>query len=149
MSEHKATVDWSRGDRDFSYREYSRDHVWRFENGAEVRASAAPQFLGNADCVDPEAAFVASLSSCHMLTFLALCARDGIVVDRYEDHAVGHLERNGKGRHAVTRVALHPRITFGANAPDAATLKTLHDRAHHECFIANSVLTQVTVQPPE
>lgn len=147
MSEHRVKLSWSRNGRDFTYKTYSRDHLWKFENNVEVRASAAPKFLGNPECIDPEAAFVASLSSCHMLTFLALCTRQGIVVERYLDDAVGYLEKNASGKLAVTRVELRPHIEFGTpNAPDAATLATLHERSHHECFIANSVLTQISVR---
>ena len=148
MSEHKVKISWQRASADFTYQSYSRDHDWTFENGAVVKASATPRFLGNAQCVDPEAAFVASLSSCHMLTFLAICARKGIVVDRYEDEALGHLDKNSAGKLAMTKVELHPRITFsGARTPDAAELAALHDASHHECFIANSVLTEVSVIP--
>ena len=146
MSEHKATIVWSRGGRDFGYKSYSRDHVWRFENGVEVPASATPSYLGNPQRVDPEAAFVAALSSCHMLTFLALASNKSFVVDSYEDHAVGHLEKNAEDKLAVARVELHPRIAFsGAKQPAAADLEWLHDKAHKECFIANSVTTDVRV----
>ena len=146
MSEHKATIRWSRDGKDFAYKSYSRDHVWKFDNGIEVAASAAPAYLGNPQRVDPEAAFVASLSSCHMLTFLALASNKGFVVDSYEDHAVGHVEKNAEGKLAVTRVELHPNIVFsGAKTPSQADLDWLHDKAHRECFIANSVTTEVRV----
>jgi organic hydroperoxide reductase OsmC/OhrA len=145
MSEHKATVKWSRGGKDFTYKAYSRDHAWSL-NGNEVPASATPAYLGNPARVDPEAAFVAALSSCHMLTFLAVAAGKGFVVDSYEDEAVGHLEKNAAGKMAVTRVELHPRIVFGGTKqPAAADLEALHDKAHKECFIANSVTTDVKV----
>jgi organic hydroperoxide reductase OsmC/OhrA len=147
MSEHKATIAWARNGADFGYKNYSRDHVWRFPNGVEVPASAAPAYLGNPQRVDPEAAFVAALSSCHMLTFLALASNKGFVVDSYEDQAVGHLEKNAAGKSAITRVELHPRIVYaGAKQPAAADLEWLHDKAHRECFIANSVTTEVTVR---
>ncbi len=146
MSEHKATTIWSRGGKNFGYKNYSRDHVWRFDNGVEVPASATPSFLGNPQRVDPEAAFVAALSSCHMLTFLALASNKGFIVDSYEDHAVGHLEKNAAGKLAVTRVDLHPRIVFsGEKTPADADLEWLHDKSHKECFIANSVTTEVQV----
>ncbi len=146
MSEHKATVTWSRDGKDFGYKSYPRDHTMSFEGGVEVPASAAPAYLGNANRVDPEKAFVASLSSCHMLTFLALASNKGFVVDSYEDTAVGHVEKNANGKLAVTRVELHPKITFsGAKQPAAADLDWLHDKAHRECFIANSVTTEVKV----
>lgn len=146
MSEHRATIVWDRQHREFAHKEYSRDHVWKFEGGSEVRASAAPKFLGDPGLVDPEEAFVASLSSCHMLTFLALAARDGFEVDRYEDAAVGFMERNDHKRLAITRVVLHPTITWGASAPDQEQLDMLHHTAHEHCFIANSVTTTIEVK---
>ena len=148
MAEHKANIKWTRGSVDFAYKTYSRDHSWRFDNGVEVPASAAPAYLGNAQRVDPEAAFVAALSSCHMLTFLALASNKGFVVDSYEDSAVGHLEKNAGGKLAITRVELHPKIIYGgAKQPTPADLEWLHDKAHRECFIANSVTTEVRVVP--
>jgi organic hydroperoxide reductase OsmC/OhrA len=145
MSEHKATIKWSRAGKDFTYKTYSRDHVWSL-NGNDVPASATTAYLGNPNRVDPEAALVAALSSCHMLTFLALAANKGFVVDSYEDAAVGHLEKNAQGKLAVTRVELHPKIAFGgAKQPAAADLDALHEKAHKECFIANSVTTDVRV----
>lgn len=150
MSEHKATIKWARNGADFGYKTYPRDHVWRFDNGIEVPGSAAPAYLGNPQRVDPEAAFVAALSSCHMLTFLALASNKGFVVDSYEDSAVGHLEKNAGGKMAVTRVDLKPAITFsGAKLPAQADLDWLHDKAHKECFIANSVTTEVHVLPAD
>ena len=146
MSEHKASVVWARNGADCGYKNYPRDHVWRFPNGVEVPGSAAPAYLGNPQRVDPEAAFVAALSSCHMLTFLALASNKGFVVDSYEDAAVGHLEKNANGKLAITRVDLHPKIAYsGAKQPAAADLDWLHDKAHKECFIANSVTTEVKV----
>ena len=145
MSEHKATVRWSRGGKDFTYKTYSRDHVWTL-NGNDVPASATTAYLGNPSRVDPEAALVAALSSCHMLTFLALAANKGFIVESYEDAAVGHLEKNAAGKLAITRVELHPRIVYGGSKqPSAADLDWLHDKAHKECFIANSVTTEVKV----
>lgn len=146
MSEHRATIEWQRGSKDFSYETYSRDHKWSFANGIEVAASAAPAFRGAPDRVDPEEAFVASIASCHMLTFLALAARKNILVERYHDHAVGLLEKNDDGRLAITRVTLRPEIDFGGEPPDAPGLARLHQQAHHGCFIANSVSTTITVE---
>lgn len=146
MSEHRVTIVWDRQDKEFTYREYSRDHLWRFEGGSEVRASAAPTYLGNAELVDPEQAFVASLSSCHMLTFLAVAAKGGFVVDRYEDAAVGFMEKNEQKKLAITRVILSPKITWRGEAPSPAALDDLHHTAHEHCFIANSVTTTVDVE---
>ncbi len=146
MSEHKATIVWKRGTPDFGYKTYSRDHVWRFDNGVEVPGSAAPAYFGNPDRVDPEGAFVAALSSCHMLTFLALASNKGFIVDVYEDAAIGHLGKNVNGKMAMLSVDLHPQIAFsGAKLPAQADLDWLHDKAHKECFIANSVTTEVRV----
>ena len=148
MSEYRATIVWNRQGTEFAYKEYNRDHVWKFEGGSEVRASAAPKYLGNDALVDPEQAFVASLSSCHMLTFLALAARDGFIVDNYEDPAVGFMERNEKKRIAITRVVLRPKITWGSEPPDQEKLDELHHQAHEHCFIASSVTTKIEVAPP-
>ena len=147
MSEHRVQTIWKRTSADFTYATYNREHQWRFKGGVVVEASASPQYKGSPNCPDPEDAFVAALSSCHMLTFLAIAAKHGFVVDRYEDAAVGYLEKNAQGRMAITRVELDPRITFGGDRqPDAATLRRMHDEAHHGCFIANAVRTQVSVK---
>lgn len=148
MSEHRASIHWTRNDRPFDYEGYSRDHEWAFDGGQRVLGSAAPAYLGSPQGVDPEEALVAALSSCHMLTLLAIAAKKGWVIDDYEDEAVGTLEKDGDGRLAVTRVVLRPRIAFAAgSAPDADALTRLHESAHRNCFIANSVKTAVTVEP--
>ena len=148
MSEHRVTVEWNRGGREFTYEGYSRDHTWTFEGGAKVEASAAPAYRGTAELVDPEEAFVASLSSCHMLTFLALATKKRLVVERYTDHASGYLEKGPEGRLAVTRVILRPRIEFVDSTPPAPQdLDELHHKAHEMCFIANSVTTRIAVEP--
>src|SRR4051794_2371794 len=148
MSEHEATIDWKRETPDFAYETYNRDHDWRFDAGVTVRASASAAYLGSESCVDPEEAFVASLASCHMLTFLAIAARKKLVVDAYHDEAVGVLEKDAGGRLAITRVALRPAIRFGGGGgPGAGEPRRLHDQAHHACFIANSVKTEVVVEP--
>lgn len=148
MSEHHATISWVRGSSDFTYETYSRAHTWRFPNGVELDASSAPEYLGSAERVNPEEAFVASLSSCHMLTFLALAARKRLIINSYEDAAFGVLEKNSDGKLAVTRVVLRPAATFASEAalsPEA--LQQLHEKAHQLCFIANSVRTAVSIEP--
>ncbi|MGH7291322.1 MAG: OsmC family protein, partial [Myxococcota bacterium] len=111
-------------------------------------ASAAPEYRGRADLPNPEEALVAALSSCHMLTFLAIAARRRFVVDSYTDDAVGHMEKNADGKLAITRVELHPRIVFsGEKQPNAEELARLHEVSHRECFVANSVKTEVSVVP--
>jgi organic hydroperoxide reductase OsmC/OhrA len=148
MSEHRATVQWDRQNTQFTQKEYTRDHVWKFEGGSEIRASAAPEYLGNPELVDPERAFVAAISSCHMLTFLSLAAREGFVVDEYEAEAVGTMERNEEKRIAITRVVLSPKIKWGGEPPNAEQLEKLHANAHKYCFIANSVISKIEISPP-
>ena len=146
MSEHRATIAWRRETPDFTPETYDRDHTWSFGDTIEVRASAAPDYRGSEELVDPEQGYVAALSSCHMLTFLALASKRGFTVDAYTDDAVGHLEKNDAGRMAMTRVELHPTVTFAAGAaPSEAELANLHEKAHKYCFIANSVRTEITV----
>ena len=148
MSEHRATVHWARNGEAFTYETYPRRHRWRFGGGVELEGSSAPEYLGDAKLPNPEEALVMALSSCHMLTFLAVAARRRLTVESYDDDAVGHMEKNVEGRIAVTRVELRPRVRFsGANAPDKDGLAKLHEQAHHVCFIANSVKTEVTVTP--
>lgn len=147
MSEHHAGLRWARTSRDFTYETYNRAHEMLFKGGDVVlAASSAPQFRGDHERVDPEEAFVASCASCHMLTFLAICARMRIAVDAYEDDAVGFLEKGENGKLWLARVTLKPRIRFatGMNV-DAETLARIHHQSHEECFIANSVKTQIYV----
>lgn len=144
MSEHLASVRWIRTTADFQYDTYDRGHVVRYGSGIEVAASAAADFKGDAARVNPEEAFVGALSSCHMLTFLAIAARKRLVVESYEDDAVGVLEKNADGKLAVTKVVLRPRVRF-ATAVDPEALAKMHDSAHANCFIAQSVRTQVEI----
>ena len=152
MSEHLATIHWERGDQPFTDRHYSRRHLWSFDGGAVVAASASPHVVpppgSDPSCVDPEEAFIASLSSCHMLWFLDLAARAGWFVDDYRDAAVGTMARNAEGRLAMTTVTLRPQVRFlGSNIPDAAAVAQVHHRAHESCFIASSVKTEVRCEP--
>ncbi|HVV65288.1 MAG TPA: OsmC family protein [Rhizomicrobium sp.] len=149
MSEHHASVVWTRTSADFAYDSYNRAHEMRFKNGAiALASSSAPAFKGDADRVDPEEAFVASLSSCHMLTFLAICARKRLTVDSYEDRAVGFLEKGEGGKLWMTRVVLRPSVRFGAGTEmNEKILADLHHKSHEECFIANSVKTNVSIEP--
>jgi organic hydroperoxide reductase OsmC/OhrA len=150
MAEHKATISWARNSPDFLKGKYSREHTWTFDGGVKVPASASPSVVplpySNPANVDPEEAFVAALSSCHMLTFLHLASKAGFQVDRYEDEAVGVMTKNEKGVPWVSAVTLNPKIDFGGEKrPGAEDLNHLHHSAHEQCFIANSVLTKVTV----
>ena len=151
MSTYTATIRWSRESaEDFAKGQYSRAHDWAFDGGAVVAASASPHIVpapwSDAAGVDPEEAFVASLSSCHMLFFLDFARRGGLTIDSYVDEAEGVLEKGADGRMAMTRVTLRPRVEWGGEAPDAAKIANLHHLAHAACFIANSVTTEVTVK---
>ena len=150
MSTYTATIQWTRtGDCDFAKGQYSRAHQWEFDGGLTVPASPSPHIVpapwNDPVGVDPEEAFVASLSSCHMLFFLDFARRAAFVVDSYVDEAEGVLEKRADGRAWMSRVTLHPRIAWGGNAPDEAATADLHHKAHEACFIANSVTTEVTI----
>lgn len=149
MSEHHAGVRWTRATDTFAYETYNRAHELVFKSGSiRLPASSAPAFRGDADRVDPEEAYVAALSSCHMLTLLAICARKRLTVDSYEDDAVGYLEKGTDGKPWVARVTLRPLVRFAAGTtPDPAALHAIHEQSHGECFIANSVKTDVSVAP--
>jgi organic hydroperoxide reductase OsmC/OhrA len=151
MSTYTATIRWSRkGGGDFTKGQYSRAHSWEFDGGVTVPASPSPHIVpqpwSDLNAVDPEEAFVASLSSCHMLFFVDLARRAGFIVDDYVDEAEGVLEKRADGKIAMTRVTLRPHVTWGGDAPDEAALADLHHRAHEACFIANSVTTEVRVE---
>jgi organic hydroperoxide reductase OsmC/OhrA len=150
--EYQARVHWERGSALFTDNRYSRGHTWHFDGGVEVPASSSPHVvrvpLSVEKAVDPEEVFVASLSSCHMLFFLSFAASGGWRVDEYTDDASGTLGRNAAGKMAMLSVVLRPRASFsGERLPTRAELQQLHHRAHDECFIANSVTTEVRVEP--
>jgi organic hydroperoxide reductase OsmC/OhrA len=148
VSEHRATTRWKRGDAPYAYETYPRRHRWTFGGGASLDASAAPEYKGDAALPNPEEALIVALSSCHMLSFLAIAARKRLTVDAYEDEAHGVLEKNAEGKLAITKVTLRPRVAFsGPNAPGKDELAKLHALAHHACFIASSVRTEVAVVP--
>ena len=151
MSTYTAMIRWSRtGDGDFAKGQYSRAHQWIFDGGLTVPASPSPHIVpapwNDPSGVDPEEAFVASLSSCHMLFFVDFARRAGFVVDSYVDEAEGLLDKRADGKMAMTRVTLRPRVEFsGANPPTSEELADLHHRAHEACFIANSVTTKIEI----
>lgn len=147
MSEHKISLKWERTTPDFNYKTYDRTHKVHFSGGSDIYMAAAPEYLGNPEITNPEEMVVAALSSCHMLTFLAIAAMKNLVVDSYTDDAVGILGKNSAGKMALTQVTLRPRITFSGTQPDAAALDQMHHKAHDNCFIANSVTTEVRVEP--
>lgn len=151
MATYLATVTWERKGQTFTDNQYSRGHRWRFDGGLEIPASSSPHILpvpysveGN---VDPEEAFIASLSSCHMLCFLYIAARNEFVIDRYIDRASGIMENDSSEKPAITKVTLKPDITWsGENQPGRKQVESMHHEAHEQCFIANSVKTEVVTE---
>jgi organic hydroperoxide reductase OsmC/OhrA len=152
MAEYRTVVEWTRAGAAFTDNRYSRGHRWLFDGGVEVPASSSPHIvplpMSVAAAVDPEEAFVASLSSCHMLWFLSIAARRGFIVDSYQDHAVGIMGKDATGRLAMTQVTLRPETQFsGVKRPTADEVLAIHHEAHEQCFIANSVKTEVRCEP--
>ena len=149
MTDIPMRVVWQRGEQPFVDGKYSRVHQWEFDGGTTVPASSSPHVvpipMSDETCVDPEEAFVASLSSCHMLWFLAIAGRKGFVVDRYIDACHGKMEKNEDGKLAVTEVFLFPEVHWGDSAPTPEQATEMHELAHHECFIANSVKSKIHV----
>ena len=150
MSEHKATIKWQRSSPDFLKGKYSREHTWTFDGGVTVPASASPSVVpvpfSNPAHVDPEEAYIASISSCHMLTFLYLASKQGFQIDSYEDEAVGVMTKNENGIPWISLVTLNPKIVYsGGKLPSPADEKNLHHLAHEQCFIANSIKTEIVV----
>lgn len=151
MSEHVAVVQWNRNQAKFVDNKYSREHIWKFDGGAEILASSSPHFVpvpySNRTCVDPEEAFIASLSSCHMLWFLSIAAKRKLIVESYTDQAVGVMGKNGDNRLAITKVYLRPKVSFiGDNLPTEQRIIAIHEAAHHSCFLASSVKTEIVVE---
>jgi organic hydroperoxide reductase OsmC/OhrA len=150
--EYRASVKWKRADdAKFTDQRYSRAHEWSFDGGITVPASSSPLSVrlpySVAEAVDPEEALVAALASCHMLTFLYVAAKQGFVIDAYADDAVGEMTKNERGKLWVSKVTLSPQITFtGEKRPSPEQLDALHHLAHEECYIANSVKSEVVVQ---
>jgi organic hydroperoxide reductase OsmC/OhrA len=146
MSEHRATIEWTRDGREFVYETYSRLHKWVFDQEVIIPGRAAPENIPRTSPLsagaDPEQAFVASLSSCHMLWFLHIACQKKWVVDRYTDEAVGVLDKTW-----ISKVTLRPAVRFSGRAPGDTEHRTLHERAHEKCFIANSVKTEVIIEP--
>jgi organic hydroperoxide reductase OsmC/OhrA len=155
MAHYTAETLWTRGDssrESFLANRYHRRHLLRFDGGLEVPGSSSPSVVpppySDAHALDPEEAFVSSLSSCHMLWFLSLAAKEGFCVDRYADAATGVMKKNEAGRLAMTLVTLHPSVEFsGERLPSRTEIEHLHHQAHEECFIANSVKTEVRCEP--
>jgi organic hydroperoxide reductase OsmC/OhrA len=148
---YTARVSWMRHGAAFTDNRYSRGHQWSFDGGINVAASSSPSVVSLpysvAEAVDPEEALVAAASSCHMLTFLYVAAKQGYVIDSYEDDAYGTMAKNAAGKMAFDRITLRPRIQFsGAKEPSAEQLASMHHVAHGECYIANSVKCEIVVE---
>lgn len=152
MSEHHATIRWKNQGPDFLKGHYSREHTWSFDGGITLPASPSPLVVpapwSKPENVDPEEAFIAAVSSCHMLTFLWLASKAGHVVLSYEDEAVGVMKKNEKRVPWVSTITLHPHIVWEGNAPPQSEIDRLHHDAHDQCFIANSIKTDVVVEAP-
>lgn len=150
MSVYEARIDWRRGDQPFADKRYSRAHVWTFDGGAIVPASSAPVSvpvpMSDPAGVDPEEAMVASLSSCHMLWFLAFAANAGLVVDHYIDEAGGQMGKDEAGRRYLAQVTLRPVTTFVGRQPDQVELDALHHQAHDHCEMAHSVKATIAIE---
>jgi len=147
MSEHRVGLEWSRNGGPFARGNYSPDHLIRYAGGQTLHGSPSSSYMGNDAYADPEQLLLSSLSACHMLTFLAVCANRGYTVDSYHDDAVATLDRNAAGKMAVVKAVLAPKVAFsGDKQPSAEEYVKLHERAHQACFIANSVKTQIEVK---
>jgi organic hydroperoxide reductase OsmC/OhrA len=152
LSHYSATISWDKGPAPFVDKRYSRAHLWQFDGGLVVRASSSPHSVpvpySDPGAVDPEEAFVAALSSCHMLWFLSIAAKHGFCVQSYRDHAVGMMDKNSAGKFGMTHVSLKPHAVFTpAKVPSVDALREMHEEAHRECYLANSVTTLVTADP--
>jgi len=151
MSEHRATIDWRLETAEFKYETYNRGHSLGFEHGVSAPGTAAPSNIPStavgAAGIDPEQSFVAAISACHMLWFLHLACNRKFKVTGYHDEAVGVLEKRADGKEAITRVTLRPAVSFDGAAPTPEQHAQLHEKAHERCFIANSVNSEISVEP--
>ncbi len=146
MSSYFIKLSWIR-ENDFSYETFNRTHDINFSGEQILKSSSAPEYLGEANKANPEEMLAAAVSSCHMLTFLAIASKSGYIVDMYQDRAEAQLHKNEEGKIAITQINLNPSIEFsGAKQPDANQLKSLHEKAHRNCFVANSIKTKVQIQ---
>jgi len=152
MGHYSVIISWERNGAAFTDKRYSRGHQWQFDGGVKVPASSSPHVVplpfSVAAAVDPEEAFVAALSSCHMLWFLSIAAEGGFVVNSYRDDAVGEMAKNNDGTLAMALVTLRPDVVFeGERTPTTDEIHTMHHKSHEQCFIANSVKTEVRCEP--
>lgn len=152
MHKYEAQITWKRNGAKFSDNRYSRGHEWSFDGGTKVAASSSPLVVpapySVVEAVDPEEALIASASSCHMLWFLLVAAKRGFVIDSYVDEAFGIMDKTAEGKMAITRITLRPKIEFtGDKLPSVEELQSLHHSAHDECFIANSLKSEIVIEP--
>ncbi len=146
MSEHRIDLSWQRNTSDFTYETYDRTHTVTFEGGSKIQTSSAATYLGNAALPNPEELLIAAVSSCFMLTFLAIAAKSKFIIDQYQDQATGILDKNPEGKLAITHIELNPKINFGGNKkPDDKTLQQMLQKSHAHCFITNSVKAEVKI----
>ncbi len=150
MSEHTVKLIWTKQTDSFAYKDYNRDHQWDFGEGLVVNASSAPQFMGNPEYADPERAFAAALSSCHMLFFIAICSKKRLVVERYIDHSTAYLVQDEAGDLIINKVVLRPDVTFAKGTEvNQEVLDKIHHQSHDKCFLAKSVKSEVLIEPVE
>jgi len=148
MSEHNVKLIWKKQTESFAYKDYNRDHLWDFGEGLVVNASSAPQYLGNPECADPERAFAAALSSCHMLFFIAICSKKRLVVESYIDKSTAFLTQDEQGELVISKVILRPDVTFSEGVEvSQEILDKIHHQSHEKCFLARSVKSEVLVEP--
>jgi len=151
MNRYSATIQWHQNNQNFIDNKYSRKHSWYFDGGLKIAASASPLEVpppySDPSAVDPEEAFIASLSSCHMLWFLSIAAKEGYLIKGYRDKATGFMEKNDQNQKSITRVILHPNVTFEkTKKPNQQKFDKLHEETHNMCFIAHSVKTKITIE---
>jgi len=147
MSQYRAKIHWKNQDSQFNYDTFDRTHEITFPGGIHFAASSAPEYLGKKELANPEEMLAATLASCHMLTFLAVCAKSRLHVTSYEDTPVATLDKNAEGKLAVTHIQLSPKATFQGDVPSPEKLQELHAKAHRNCFIANSLACKMAVEP--
>ena len=148
MSEHNITLTWSKQTESFAYKDYNRDHQWDFGEGLVVNASSAPQYLGTPEYADPERAFAAALSSCHMLFFIAICSKKRLVVENYVDHATAMLEADAEGDLIISQVTLRPKVIFAEGVDvNQEEIEKIHQVSHDKCFLAKSVKSELIIEP--
>ncbi|HFB65038.1 MAG TPA: OsmC family peroxiredoxin [Aeromonadales bacterium] len=146
MSEHYIELNWQRSSEDFTYETYNRNHLIQFPGGQFIKASSAPAYFGDSELVNPEESLLAAVSSCHMLTVLAIAAKKKLVINHYQDRPVATLAPNAEGRMMVDTITLKPKISFEVEVNEQ-TVEKLHESAHKHCFIANSLLSEQIISP--